>query len=94
MKYSLSPQEIPWASPSGFPLGSGYISSNIPSLVTIQIQSSYIARLNENHRSGRLLVLFLLFGQAFFMNTNDLATSKVSSFVEKVLKILQLLPCR
>ena len=34
MKYSLSPREIPRASPSG----SGYISQYIPSLVTIQIQ--------------------------------------------------------
>ena len=38
MKYSLSPQEIPWASPSGLPLGSGYISLYISPLVTIQIQ--------------------------------------------------------
>ena len=38
MKYSLSPQEIPQALPSGFPIGSGYISLYIPPLVTIQIQ--------------------------------------------------------
>ena len=38
VKYSLSPQEIPRASPSGFALGSGYISQYIPPLVTIQIQ--------------------------------------------------------
>ena len=36
MKYSLNPREIPRASPSG----SGYISSYIPPLVTIQIQYS------------------------------------------------------
>ena len=38
MKYSMSTWEIPRASPSGFPLGSGYISLYIPPLVTIQIQ--------------------------------------------------------
>ena len=38
MKYSLSPGEIPWALPSGFPSGSTYISLYIPPLVTIQIQ--------------------------------------------------------
>ena len=37
MKYSLSPQEIPWGSSLEFPLGSGYISSYIPPLVTIHI---------------------------------------------------------
>ena len=36
MKYSLSPWEIPRASPLGFP--KGYFSSYIPPLVTIQIQ--------------------------------------------------------
>ena len=34
----LSPQEIHQASPSGFPLGSGYKSPYSPPLVTIQIQ--------------------------------------------------------
>ena len=38
VKYSLSPREIPWAPPSGFPSGSGYISLYIPPLVTIQTQ--------------------------------------------------------
>ena len=38
MKYSLCPQEIPRAPPSGFLSGSGYISQCIPPLVTIQIQ--------------------------------------------------------
>ena len=38
VKYSLSPQEIPWAPPSGFPSCSGYISPYIPPLVIIQIQ--------------------------------------------------------
>ena len=38
VKYSLSPQEIPWAFPSWFPSGSGYISPYIPTRVTIQIQ--------------------------------------------------------
>ena len=33
MKYSLNPQDIPLALPSGFPLGSGYISSYILPLV-------------------------------------------------------------
>ena len=39
MKYSLSPQEIPQALPSGFPLCSGYISPYIPLLDIIQMQS-------------------------------------------------------
>ena len=38
MKCSLSPLEIHWALPLGFPWGSGYISSYIPPLVTIQLQ--------------------------------------------------------
>ena len=38
VKYSLSPQEIPWATPSGFPSCSGYISPYIPPLIIIQIQ--------------------------------------------------------
>ena len=38
MNYSVSLQKIPRASPSGFPLDSGYISLYIPPLVTIQIQ--------------------------------------------------------
>ena len=38
MKYCLSPQEIPRAPPSGFPSGSGNISSYTPPLVTIQLQ--------------------------------------------------------
>ena len=44
MIYSLSPREIPWAQPSGFPSCSGYISPYIPPLVIIQIQykGSYI----------------------------------------------------
>ena len=37
---SLSPREIPWAPPSGFPSVSGYISPYIPPLVIIQIQYS------------------------------------------------------
>ena len=40
VKYSLSPQEIPRAPPSGFPSCSGYISPYIPPLVIIQIQYS------------------------------------------------------
>ena len=43
MKYCLSPQEIPRAPPSGFPLGSGNISLYIPPLVTIQLQSHTIS---------------------------------------------------
>ena len=39
IKYILSPWEIPQAFRLGFPSGSGYISSYIPSLVTLQIQS-------------------------------------------------------
>ena len=42
MKYSLSPREISWALPSGFPMGSGYMSLYILPLVTIQIQYSTI----------------------------------------------------
>ena len=38
MKYSLSQRGIPRASPSGFPLGSGYISSYIAPLVKIHVQ--------------------------------------------------------
>ena len=39
MKYSLSPQEIPWA-PSALQmsLGSGYISSYVPPIVIVQIE--------------------------------------------------------
>ena len=36
MKYSLSLREIPRAKPAGFHQGSGYISSFIPTPVTIQ----------------------------------------------------------
>ena len=36
MKYSMSLREIPRAKPQGFPEGSGYISSYIPTQVTIQ----------------------------------------------------------
>ena len=36
MKYSLSLREIPRAKAEGFPEGSGNISSNIPTQVTIQ----------------------------------------------------------
>ena len=36
MKYSLSPREIHRAKLEGFPKGSGYISSYIPTRVTIQ----------------------------------------------------------
>ena len=36
MKYSLSPREIPRAKPEGFLEGSNYISSYIPTRVTIQ----------------------------------------------------------
>ena len=43
MKYSLSPWKIPWALPSRFPSGSGYIWSYIPPLVTIQMQCLYIS---------------------------------------------------
>ena len=35
---SLSPREIPWAPPSGFPSCSGYIARYIPPLVIIQIK--------------------------------------------------------
>ena len=38
------PKEIPQALPLGFPSGLGYISSYIPPLVTIQIQSSFLKR--------------------------------------------------
>ena len=38
VKYSLSPWEIPWAPPLGFPSCSGYISLYIPPLVIIRIQ--------------------------------------------------------
>ena len=37
MKYRLSPREITLAPPSGFPSGSGDISSYTPPLVTIQL---------------------------------------------------------
>ena len=36
MKYSLSPREILRAKPKGFSEGSGYISEDIPTRVTIQ----------------------------------------------------------
>ena len=36
MKYSLSPKEMPKSKPEGFPEGSFYISSYIPTPVTIQ----------------------------------------------------------
>ena len=36
MEYSLSPREIPWAKPEGFPKGPGYISLYFPTQVTIQ----------------------------------------------------------
>ena len=42
MKYSLSPWEIPQASPPGFPSVSSYILSYIPPLVTIPIQYSTV----------------------------------------------------
>ena len=52
MKYSLSPGEIPLASPSGFPPGSGYISLFTPPLVTIHIH--YVFRSIVALRSFRL----------------------------------------
>ena len=45
MKYSLNPREIPRARPEGFPKGSDYISSNIPTEVTIQTFSITILAL-------------------------------------------------
>ena len=39
MKYSMSLREIPRAKRQGFPEGSGYISSYIPTQVTIQTLS-------------------------------------------------------
>ena len=40
IKHALSPREFPWAAPSGAPLRSGRISSYIPPLLLIWIQSS------------------------------------------------------
>ena len=48
-----SSREIPWASPSRFPSGSGYISLYIPPIFTIQIQDT--ATLCVSLRDGREL---------------------------------------
>ena len=58
MKYSLSPQEIPRLSPSGFLTGSGYISLYIPPLITIQISARWsIGR----HYSANIYYFFSLY---------------------------------
>ena len=41
-KYGLSPREIRRAAPSGFPSGSGDISSYTPPLVTIQLHDTNV----------------------------------------------------
>ena len=53
MKYSLSPREIPWALPSGFPSSSGYISSYIPPLVCVLLVVSLCFNIYNIYPSSR-----------------------------------------
>ena len=56
MKYSLSPREILRAKPEGFPEGSSYVSSYLPTLVTIQafsITTPALTFLEDHVNMGR-----------------------------------------
>ena len=58
MKYSLSPQEIPWASPAEFPSGSGYISSRHIFHISSRHNTDTVATLVVNflHRTHPLSI--------------------------------------
>ena len=72
MKYSLSPREIPRASPSGFPSGSGYISQRTKDMLAGSdlyrkhnaVTSFILAALTLMHREeDNFLCLFVLFSE-------------------------------
>ena len=94
MKYSLSPREIPRPKPKGLPDGLGYISSYIPTWVTMQkfsITTPALTFLGDQYWKNCFSVLLCLLGNRGKYSPGDWAILEIKISILQCLVIESIL---